>query len=148
MPFFGPDPRFVVFKLMAFVPAAILSGNTGVSKALLAIEREIAQGKLRFLFTVRILFPRTLSVNDYIIVRFLRRIIRKINGIFRACACSSPQAFPPSLERPGIRPESIILLILPIMLLSNSQKTPYYAFYICQLFSYYAHYFAIILKNQ
>ena len=31
--------------------AAILSGNTGVSKALLATERDIAQGKLRFLFT-------------------------------------------------------------------------------------------------
>ena len=33
----------------------------------------------------------------------LRRIIWKINGtcIFRACALSSPQAFPPSLERPG-----------------------------------------------
>ena len=33
------------------VCAAILSGNTGVSKALLATERDIAQGKLRFLFT-------------------------------------------------------------------------------------------------
>ena len=34
------------------VCAAILnSGNTWVSKALLATEREIAQGKLRFLFT-------------------------------------------------------------------------------------------------
>ena len=81
------------------VCAAILnSGNTWVSKALLATERDIAQGKLRFLFTapgaivgnsrwkrillelsdsgshctkcVRILFPRTLSVNDYIIVRY------------------------------------------------------------------------------
>ena len=82
------------------VCAAILnSGNTWVSKALLATERDIAQGKLRFLFTapgaivgnirwkqillelsdsgsycvykcVRILFPRTLSVNNYIIVRY------------------------------------------------------------------------------
>ena len=33
------------------VCAAILSRNTGVSKALLATERDIAQGKLRFLFT-------------------------------------------------------------------------------------------------
>ena len=33
------------------VCAAILSGNTGVSKVLLATERDIAQGKLRFLFT-------------------------------------------------------------------------------------------------
>ena len=33
------------------VCAAILSGNTGVSKALLATERDIAQGKLRFRFT-------------------------------------------------------------------------------------------------
>ena len=33
------------------VCAAILSGNTGVSKALLATEKDIAQGKLRFLFT-------------------------------------------------------------------------------------------------
>ena len=33
------------------VCAAILSGNTWVSKALLATERDIAQGKLRFLFT-------------------------------------------------------------------------------------------------
>ena len=33
------------------VCAAILSGNTGVSKALLATERDIAQGKLRILFT-------------------------------------------------------------------------------------------------
>ena len=33
------------------VCAAILSGNTGVTKALLATERDIAQGKLRILFT-------------------------------------------------------------------------------------------------
>ena len=33
------------------VCAAILSGNIGVSKALLATERDIAQGKLRFLLT-------------------------------------------------------------------------------------------------
>ena len=33
------------------VCAAILSGNTWVSKALLTTERDIAQGKLRFLFT-------------------------------------------------------------------------------------------------
>ena len=33
------------------VCAAILSGNTGVSKALLATERDIAQGKPRLLFT-------------------------------------------------------------------------------------------------
>ena len=81
------------------------SGNTWVSKALLATERDIAQGKLRFLFTapgaivgnsrwkqillvlsdsgmaVTVLciqmclhtlsaLPRTLSVNDYIIVRY------------------------------------------------------------------------------
>ena len=77
------------------VCAAILnSGNTWVSEALLATERDIAQGKLRFLFTApgtivgnsrwkQILFelsdsgshctvyrPRTLSVNDYIIVRY------------------------------------------------------------------------------
>ena len=111
---------------MAFVPAAILSGNTG-SKALLAIERDIVQGKLTFLFTapgaivgnsrwkqilfelsdsgshcvykcvriyIYILFPRTLSVNDYIIVRYLRRVIRKINAIFRACARSSPSPSP------------------------------------------------------
>ena len=85
------------------VCAAILSGNTGVSKALLATERDIAQGKLRYLFTapgaivgnsrwkqivleqsdsgshcvyniiykcVRILFPRTFSLNDYIIVGY------------------------------------------------------------------------------
>ena len=31
--------------------AAILSGNTGVNKALLATERDITQGKLRLLFT-------------------------------------------------------------------------------------------------
>ena len=31
--------------------ATILSGNTGVSKALLATERDIAQGKLRYLLT-------------------------------------------------------------------------------------------------
>ena len=84
---------------MAFMLPFLYSGNTGVSKALLATERDIAQGKLRFLFTapgaivgnsrwkqifleqsdgdshcvykcVRILFPRTLSVNDYIIVRY------------------------------------------------------------------------------
>ena len=82
------------------VCAAILnSGNTWVSKALLATERDIAQGKFRFLFTapvaivgnsrwkqillelsdigshcvykcIRILFPCTLSINDYIIVRY------------------------------------------------------------------------------
>ena len=84
------------------------SGNTWVSKALLATERDIAQGKLRFLFTapgaivgysrwkqillelsdsamaVTVLYcvyklmcphtlsawPRTLTVNDYIIVRY------------------------------------------------------------------------------
>ena len=33
------------------VCAAILSGNTWVSKALLATETDIAQGKLRFLYT-------------------------------------------------------------------------------------------------
>ena len=84
------------------------SGNTWVSKALLATERDIAQGKLRFLFTapgaivgysrwkqillelsdsgmaVTVLYcvyklmcphtlsarSRTLTVNDYIIVRY------------------------------------------------------------------------------
>ena len=79
--------------------AFVLQTHTGVSKALLATERDITQGKLRFLFTtpgavvgnsrwkqillelsdsgshdvskcIRILFPRTLSVNDYIIVRY------------------------------------------------------------------------------
>ena len=108
------------------------SGNTWVSKVLLATERDIAQGKLRFLFTapgaivgysrwkqillelsdcgmaVTVLYcvyklmcphtlsarPRTLTVNDYIIVRHF------MSDIFRACARSSPQAFP-SLERPG-----------------------------------------------
>ena len=89
-----------VYNLQAHgVCAAILSGNTGVRKVLLATERDIAQGKLRLLFTapgaivgnsrwkqillersdsgshcaykcVRILFPHTLSVNDYIIVRY------------------------------------------------------------------------------
>ena len=82
------------------VCAAILSGNTGVSKALLATERDTAQGKLRFLFTapgaivgnsrwkqillelsdsgshcvykcVHILFPHALSVNDYIVRYFI-----------------------------------------------------------------------------
>ena len=43
--------RFVVFKLMAFVLPFFNSRITGVSKALLATERDIAQGKLRFLFT-------------------------------------------------------------------------------------------------
>ena len=91
------------------VCAAILnSGNSWVSKALPATERDIAQGKLRFLFTapgaivgysrwkqillelsdsgiaVTVLYcvyklmcphtlsarPRTLTVNDYIIVRY------------------------------------------------------------------------------
>ena len=33
------------------VCATILSGNTGVSKALLATKRDIAQGKLRYLLT-------------------------------------------------------------------------------------------------
>ena len=36
---------------MAFVLPFVNSGNTWVSKALLATERDIAQGKLRFLFT-------------------------------------------------------------------------------------------------
>ena len=112
------------------VCAAILSGNTRVSKVLLATERDNAQGKLRFLFTapgaivgnsrwkqillelsdsgshcvyksVRTHFPRTLSVNIYIIVRYLWCIIQKINSSFHACTRSSPQAFPPSPERPG-----------------------------------------------
>ena len=34
-----------------FCAAVLNSGNTWVSKALLATERDIAQGKLRFLFT-------------------------------------------------------------------------------------------------
>ena len=104
-----------------------------MSKALLATERGITEGKLRFLFAapgaivgnsrwkqillelsdsgmavtvlciqnVRILFPRSLSVNDYIIVRYFTAYYTEINCIFRACARSSPQAFPPSLEWPG-----------------------------------------------
>ena len=36
---------------MAFVLSFDNSGNTWVSKALLATERDIAQGKLKFLFT-------------------------------------------------------------------------------------------------
>ena len=45
---------------------------------------------------VRILLPRTYSVIVYVIIR---RIIRKIIGIFHACACSSSQAF---LSRKGL----------------------------------------------
>ena len=101
--------------LVAFVlPFIVQTQCLGVSKALLATEKDVAQGKLRLLFTapeaivgdsrqkqmvfelplcidqyysdspspsseamlcatirgVRILLPRTLSVNDYIIVRY------------------------------------------------------------------------------
>ena len=123
------------------------SGNTWVSKALLATERDIAQGKLRFLFTapggivgysrrkqillelsdsgmaVTVLYcvyklmcphtlsapPRTLTVNDYIIVRyFTAYYTEKNSGIFRACARSSPQAFPS--ERPGNEATKVLTL--------------------------------------
>ena len=42
---------------------------------------------------VRILFPRTYLVIVYVMIGSIWHIIRKIIGIFHACASSSPQAF-------------------------------------------------------
>ena len=117
------------------VCAAIFSGLTGVSKALLATERDIAQGRLRFLFTapgaivgnsrwkqillelsdsgshcvykcVRILFPRTLSVNDYIIVRYFTAYTyytEKNRCLFAHAHAVVPRPFPPPSKGLGTR---------------------------------------------
>ena len=95
------------------VCAAILSGLTGVSKALLATERDIAQGRLRFLFTAPGAIVGNSRWKQILLELSLRErlhhcqifygvyVLYGKNGVFCACARSSPQAFPPSLERPG-----------------------------------------------